>query len=161
MSRIPSTGISSGSPSSAGGVGGAGDLRDVDLDQFLQLMITELQNQDPLNPQDNSEILQQMTQIREIGATNALSDTLEAVLTGQNLTTASSLIGKQVEALTPEGDRVTGVVDRVTVDTNPDGPRTLRVHIGEQSFTLDNVSQITSPDGPAAESITPESTTAA
>ena len=55
----------------------ARDLRDLDLNEFLQLMITELQNQDPLDPMDNSEILQQITQIREISATDSLQETLE------------------------------------------------------------------------------------
>ena len=139
MSQLPAIGLS---PPTAPASQGAGDLRDVELDEFLQLMIAELQNQDPLSPVENSDIVQQISQIREIGATNKLSDTLDAVLTGQNLATGSSLIGKEVEALSDIGDRFTGVVDRISIETVEDGPRTLRVHIGDESFRLENVSEI-------------------
>jgi flagellar basal-body rod modification protein FlgD len=121
----------------------------LDLDQFLKLMITELQNQDPLNPLENAEILQQISQIREIEATGRLSDTLNAVLLGQNLNSASSMIGKHVRALAGqggEGEEVAGVVDRVSV---ADGKPLL--HIGEKSFPLDRVREITTDEaaGPA------------
>ena len=46
------------------------DLRDVDIYDFLTLMITELQNQDPLNPMDNAQMLEQIGQIRQISATS-------------------------------------------------------------------------------------------
>lgn len=120
------------------------DLRDVGVDQFLQLMIAELQNQDPLNPLDNSELVQQISQIREISATNQLSETLSAVLLGQNMTTASSLIGKRITALTDDIENVEGVVDRVsvTIDDNDEATRVLRVHVGEHSIQLDNVREI-------------------
>src|SRR5687767_16024523 len=90
-------------------------LRDLDMSEFLKLMISELQNQDPLNPLENAEILQQISQIREIGATGRLTETLEAVLLGQNLTSATSMIGKTVEALADDASTVKGVVDKVTV----------------------------------------------
>jgi flagellar basal-body rod modification protein FlgD len=115
-------------------------LRGLDLDQFLKLMITELQNQDPLNPMENSEILQQITQIREIEATGRLSETLEAVLLGQTLNSAAGMLGKRVRALAGqggEGVEVDGVVDRVSV---ADGKPLL--HIGDKSFALDRVREI-------------------
>jgi flagellar basal-body rod modification protein FlgD len=87
-------------------------LNDANLDDFLKLMIAELQNQDPLDPMKNSEMLQQLNQIRSIGATDQLTKTLQSVLIGQNLTTASHLLGKQISALADSGENVTGVVDR-------------------------------------------------
>ena len=112
-------------------------LRDLDMDEFLQLMITELQNQDPLNPLENAEILQQISQIREIGATGRLTETLDAVLLGQNLTSASSMIGKTVEALSDDAKTVKGVVDKVSVtDGEP------RLHIGDKAIRLTNVKEI-------------------
>lgn len=130
---------------------GAGDLRDVDLDSFLQLMIAELQNQDPLNPLDNAQLLQQIGQIREISATDQLSDTLGSVLLGQNVATASSLIGKRVTALTEDNENVEGRIDRVTVDIDERdaSTRVIRVHIGEDSIRLDNIREIV-PDEAAA-----------
>lgn len=145
MSRIPPLQPipqSSSGPSTSQSKG----LQDVDVDQFLDLLIAELSNQDPLDPVDNSEMAQQISQIREISATDKLSDTLSAVLSGQSLTTASNLIGKEVEALSPQGEFVRGTVDRVTVDVDEDdnSQRTYRIHIGEQSFDLNSVREITS-----------------
>ena len=150
MSQLPAVGTTSGVDTSSGTTAGANDLRDLELDQFLQLMIAELQNQDPLNPLDNSEILQQISQIREISATNQLNETLDAVLTGQNLSTASSLIGKQVTALSDSGGRVeNATITRVSVETDTaSGVRQLRVHTAEDSIALQNISEILDP-GPA------------
>jgi flagellar hook assembly protein FlgD len=112
-------------------------LRDLDMDEFLKLMITELQNQDPLNPLENNEILQQISQIREIGATGKLTETLEAVLLGQNLTSATAMIGKTIEALSDDAQTVRGTVDKITVaDGEP------RLHVGDKSIRLTNVSQV-------------------
>jgi flagellar basal-body rod modification protein FlgD len=119
-------------------------LQDLDIDEFLKLMITELTNQDPLNPMDNAQLVEQIGQIRSISATTQLSDTLGAVLSGQNLSTASSLIGKRVAALTDQLENVTGVVDRVSVEVDEDdnNKRTFRVHIGDQKIDLKNVREI-------------------
>ena len=126
--------------------GAAKALGEVDLDAFIQLMLVQLQNQDPLEPMDNSEMLQQITQIREIGASDKLSQTLQAVLTGQNLTTASSLIGQQINAVADSGETIEGEVDRVSIEVNENdnSKREIRVHIGEQSVRLNNVREITS-----------------
>lgn len=120
------------------------DLKDLDVDQFLQLMITEMTNQDPLNPMDNTQLVEQIGQIRQITATTQLSETLAVLQAGQNLTTASSLIGKKVTALTDQNQNVTGVVNKVTVEVDPqdNDKRTYRVHIGNHSINLKNVREV-------------------
>ena len=101
--------------------GAASALNDVNLDDFLNLMIAELQNQDPLNPLENDELIAQISQIREVGATEQLTETLEAVLLGQNVSSATSLIGADVVALNDIGQRVSGNVKAVTiVDGQPE-----------------------------------------
>jgi flagellar basal-body rod modification protein FlgD len=100
-------------------------------------MIAELQNQDPLNPMDNTQILEQIGQLRSIGATSQLSDTLGAVLMGQNVTTASSLIDRNVKALTDDGEAIEGKVDRVSIVD-----KAVKLHMGESTVALSNVSEI-------------------
>ena len=119
-------------------------LGQVDMDQFLQLLIAELQNQDPLNPMENSEMLQQISQIRDIGATTQLSDTLESVRIGQDMATASSLIGKHIRALSDTAEDVEGTVDSVSLeaDENDESQRILRLHVGDQEISLDNIRAI-------------------
>jgi flagellar basal-body rod modification protein FlgD len=93
-------------------------LNDIDLGTFLRLMIEELQNQDPLNPLDNKDMLAQISQIREVGATDQLTETLDGVLLGQNISSATNLIGADVDAVSDDNQRVTGVVSRVSIDGN-------------------------------------------
>ena len=142
LSRIPAT-TSIDQTTTTSTQQGPG-LNDLDVDQFLGLLIAEMQNQDPLNPMENSELVQQISQIREISATNQLSDTLSSVLLGQNTATASSLIGKRISALTDDAENIEGVVTRASVsaDDSTDGSRTIRVHIGDKSVRLDNIREI-------------------
>lgn len=113
MSQIPSTfGVTN--PDKPFGAGNT--LNDINLDTFLALMIAELQNQDPLNPLENDQLLAQISQIREVGATDRLTQTLDSVLLGQNIASATSLIGADIQALSDDGERVEGIVERVTLD---------------------------------------------
>jgi flagellar basal-body rod modification protein FlgD len=91
-------------------------INDIDLSTFLTLMIKELQNQDPLNPLENKDMLAQLSQIREVGATDKLTATLDSVLLGQNISSATNLIGQEVAAISDKGEQVTGVVDRISID---------------------------------------------
>jgi flagellar basal-body rod modification protein FlgD len=92
-----------------------GGINDVNIDDFLKIMITELQNQDPLNPLENDELIAQISQIRSVGATEKLTETLDSVLLGQNISSATNLIGAEVDALSDDNQEVSGVVDRVSV----------------------------------------------
>jgi len=114
-------------------------LNDVNLDDFLKLLIAELQNQDPMSPMDNNQILQQVSQIREIESNSRLTETLESVQLGQAMATASSLIGHYITALTADGEKVNGQVDRVSVvDGQP------KLMVGDYEVDLDNIGEILS-----------------
>lgn len=119
------------------GAGQSNALDGLDTSQFLDLMIAELQNQDPLNPMDNAQMIEQIGQIRQIDASTKLTTTLDAVLLGQNLSSASALIGKTITGLDADSKRVTGEVERVTVT---DGVP--KLHVGAKTVTLNNVGEI-------------------
>ena len=119
-----------------------GDLSELDMDSFLQLMIAELQNQDPLNPMDNADLLNQMGQMREIAANDSLTKTLESVLNRQNVSTASSLIGKTVSALDEQGNDVVGKVERVTMAVDANDTPTIRLQVDDKSIKLNNIREI-------------------
>ena len=147
MSRIGETSSSTSSSLSSSGTKG-NDFRDVDLNQFLSLLITEMQNQDPLNPTSNSEFLQQVSQIRSIGATNQLTESLTALTSGSGLSTASNLIGKEIDAIDTEGKEVVGTVDKVTVEVDAQNRdnRQIRLHVGNQKVDMDNIREIREPE---------------
>ncbi len=110
---------------------------EIDLNDFIKLMVTELQNQDPLDPMDNAQILQQMSQIRSIKSNDRLTDTLESVFLGQSLVTASNLLQRTIVGLSDKSETVTGRVDRVSIE---DG--LAKLHIGEHTIDLKNVAEI-------------------
>lgn len=113
MTRAPST---IGSTSNSRSATSTNAINDIDLNTFLKLMVAELQNQDPLNPLDNKDMLAQISQIREVGATDKLTQTLESVLLGQNIASATNLIGADINALSDDGELVSGLVNHVTID---------------------------------------------
>ena len=127
-----------------GQTGGTSDaFTDIDIDEFLALMIAELQNQDPLDPMDNSEMVAQIGQIREIGATDQLTSTLTNLASSQDLVTASSLIGEQVTGLAEDGSPVDGIIDRITVETDPEkNERSVKVHVGGKTMSIKNIREI-------------------
>src|SRR5690625_3713520 len=73
-------------------------------DRFLTLLVTQLRNQDPLNPMDNAEVTSQIAQLSTVNGINQLDETLLA-LSGQmdvsQSMQAANLIGKGV--LVPGG----------------------------------------------------------
>jgi len=110
---------------------------------FLKLLINELQNQDPLDPVDNAAMIEQLGQIRQIGASDTLTNTLQTLASSQELVTASGLIGQTVSGLADTGSNLTGTVDRITVETNEENEsRSVKVHIGQQTMEIKNIREI-------------------
>jgi flagellar basal-body rod modification protein FlgD len=116
MSVLPTVNNSKSSNSSSSSSASGNAINDIDMNKFLKLMNTELQQQDPLNPMDNKDMLNQIAQIRAVGASDQLTKTLNSVLLGQNITSATNLIGADISALTDNGTAITGVVNRVAID---------------------------------------------
>lgn len=68
----------------------------VSTEDFLGLMIEELRSQDPLEPKDNQQLLQQMSSIRQMEQSATLTKTLESLANEQRFGTTSGLIGNYV-----------------------------------------------------------------
>lgn len=112
-------------------------LAGITPNDFLKMMITQLQNQDPLNPTSSDQILQQISQIDNIQATASLTTSLNTVASDQGFATASSLIGKQVQGVDSGGNPVSGNIDSVSF---ANGAATLNV--GNQTMQLSGISSI-------------------
>jgi flagellar basal-body rod modification protein FlgD len=121
-----------------------GGLNDIDVTQFLDLMLAELRNQDPLNPTDNAALLEQIGQLRSITANDQLMTTLSSFATTQEFTTASSMIGKTIKGLDREAKEVNGAVSSVSVkiDEKDRNKRQVQVHVGSQIVDIKNVREI-------------------
>src|SRR5919112_6013369 len=84
-------------------------------EDFIKMMITQLQNQDPLEPAKNEELLAQMSQIGQLQSTTQLQQSLKGLVLQNQIGAAGNLIGKQVEGLNDRNEKVTGLVNSVRV----------------------------------------------
>lgn len=68
-------------------------------DRFLKLLVTQMQNQDPLNPMDNAEVTSQMAQISTVSGIDKLNITLEKLVADSDARRsfeAATMIGRSV-----------------------------------------------------------------
>ncbi len=74
--------------------------KDVDpQDRFLKLLVTQLRNQDPLNPMDNAQMTSQLAQISTVDGIDKLNQTLQKLIDGSNdnqALQAAALVGHGV-----------------------------------------------------------------
>jgi flagellar basal-body rod modification protein FlgD len=97
-------------------------------DRFLTLLVTQLRNQDPLNPMDNAQMTSQLAQISTVDGIEKLNTTLQSLVSGANeaqAMQAAALVGHGVlvpgTGLTLQdgfafgGVELTEAADRVTV----------------------------------------------
>ena len=93
----------------------AKSYEDLTPEDFLQILIAELTSQDPFEPMDNGELLNQLSDISSLQSNVNLSDNLSNLIAQQRLSTASTLIGRFVTAMDSEGQVASGVVESVRV----------------------------------------------
>jgi flagellar basal-body rod modification protein FlgD len=83
---------------------------------FLQLLVTQMSNQDPMNPMSNEDFSAQMAQFSSLQELQTANTHLGDQLTGLSLGLASGLIGKKITATDSETKAVvSGVVDSVSI----------------------------------------------
>ena len=100
---------STGSTSNTSGSGSSTGTDSVaaDTDKFMTLLVAQLQNQDPLNPMDNSQMTSQLAQLQTVTGINNLNTTLNSLSASYQSSQsmqATSLIGHGVLV---EGSNVT------------------------------------------------------
>lgn len=133
------SGASGGSTAGSSASTTSSGLTGITPDDFLKMLITELQNQDPMNPTNSDQIMQQISEIRNIQATSDLTTSLNSVVLGQSLATAGSLIGRQIEGLASDGSQVSGAVSSVSIKNG-----TPEVNVGNQTLGLSNITSVDS-----------------
>ena len=92
------------------GPGTANRFGDMSTEDFIEIIFTELTNQDPLQPNDSAALLDQLNSIRSIESDIQLTNQLEALVTENQLASASNMLGKAISGRTQDFDRITGFV---------------------------------------------------
>ena len=101
--------------SSGGSAPPANRFAELSTEEFMKVLFTELQNQDPLKPQDSSKMLEQLSSLRNIESQLSLQSDLKALVTQNQIASAGNLIGKLVQGLDEGNNQVIGLVTGVRV----------------------------------------------
>lgn len=83
---------------------------------FLKLLITQLQNQDPLEPMSNEDFAAQLAQFSSLEQMQNLNENFGQLMDLTRIGSSASLIGKTVEYMDEDtGFNVAGTVDKVMI----------------------------------------------
>jgi flagellar basal-body rod modification protein FlgD len=88
---------------------------DLKAQDFIKMMVTQLQNQDPTKPTDNAQLLAQMSQIGQLQSNTTLTEGIKGMVLQNQIGSAGNLIGKSVEGLDDNDATVRGIVNSVSV----------------------------------------------
>lgn len=129
------------------------------VEDFINMMVTQLQNQDPMEPAKNEQLLAQMSQIgqlqsqQELTANQKLLTTsIQTMVLQNNIGAASNLIGKDVKGVGPSdaqgnSTEVSGTVEGVTIS---DGKVLLKLSTNV-SLALEKVTDVESDNADLAQ----------
>jgi len=91
----------------------------VGLEDFLQIFLTQLNYQDPLEPVDNREFLAQLAQFSSVEIANRTSETTTALLDVSSLSQSIGLLGKTVNVNLEQGSASGTVIAMSLVNGQP------------------------------------------
>ena len=110
-------------------------------DQFLNLLVTQLQYQDPLEPTSQEDFLTQLSQFSMLEGIDNLNVSFGQMLKVQELSQGAQLVGRTAEYVTDDGT-AQGVVESARL---VDGE--LMLGINGQMISLNNVLGVVQPTG--------------
>lgn len=99
-------------------------------DDFLLLLVTQMQYQDPLSPMDNTEYVAQLAQFSEL-------ETMQNISLAYAKSQAMSLVGKIVSVQVSNSEEAVGKVDMVTFDGAD-----IYVTMGDLTFKIDQIKRV-------------------
>lgn len=105
--------------SGTGGTGSTSSTRSItpDYNTFLQLLITQMRNQDPTSPMETSEYMNQFAQLSAVEQAVQTNTKLESLLSSSALAQADGLIGRTATFTGEDGAETTGVIKEVIIVT--------------------------------------------
>lgn len=111
---------------SAGAIGGTATAQatqttsnafaELSSSEFVNILVTELTQQDPFKPNDSGAILEQLSSLRNIESQMTLQTQLQTMVDQNAISSASGLIGQQVSGLNSSNQAVTGIVRSIVIE---------------------------------------------
>lgn len=87
----------------------------VDYDEFLQLLIAQMQNQDPTSPMDSTQYMSQFAQFSSVEQSIQTNSKLDSLLASSSLTQADALIGHTAEFVEDDGTQTSAKITAVSI----------------------------------------------
>ena len=113
--------------------------KELGKDDFLNLLIAQLKNQDPLNPMKDQEFIAQLATFSSLEQVSNMNKNLEEFLKQQNYqnaAVATTMIGKEIKSIEGEG----GIVSGVTLDENG-----VYLVVGDKKIAFSEIKEIKNP----------------
>jgi flagellar basal-body rod modification protein FlgD len=108
---------------------------------FLNLLVTQMTQQDPLNPETNEDLLSQMVGFSTLASNTTTQTDMSQMAASQTFSEATALIGSQVNLqVDANGDTTQGVVSGVDASSG-----TAQIVVNGQSYSLSQVLSVTPP----------------
>jgi flagellar basal-body rod modification protein FlgD len=119
----------------------ADSLGSLGPDAFLKLLVAQLKYQNPMEPSDGTQLLQQTAQFTQVETLQSLADSQEQLMNVTQFSLAVGLSGKQVTAYDAGGNKVSGQVDGIRFASS--GPE---LQIDQNWVPLGNVLEVAPED---------------
>jgi flagellar basal-body rod modification protein FlgD len=110
---------------------------------FLKLLMAQMQNQDPMKPMDDSAMIAQMAQFAALEETQSLKAVIQQSSNTQTISQAATLIGKYIRADQSDSTSIVGAVTGVRFETT-DGAVTPVIQVGGKDVVYSTINQISS-----------------
>jgi flagellar basal-body rod modification protein FlgD len=127
------SGMWTGNTSETGTVGKA----ELGKDAFLNLLVAQLKYQDPSNPTDSSQFMQQTATFTMVEKLEEMAKAQTSMVNAQNLASATSLVGREI-SWTEGTATKTGVVTAVQMNNG-----TAQLAVGDLTVDLSKVTKVT------------------
>lgn len=116
-------------------VTGKKQSKELGKDDFLKLLITQLSNQDPTSPMEDTEFIAQMAQFSSLEQMTNMNESFNKMATLLNVNQANSTLGRTVDI--EAGDStVTGIVEAASTSNNP------QVMVGGMYYDMNKIKTI-------------------
>lgn len=110
--------------------------KQLDKNAFLQLLVTQLKNQNPLQPSGTDDFINQMVQFTILEQLANMNAVMEQIANYIELSQGASLIGHQVK-LNENGEEITGAVEKVSIKEGD-----VYLLVGNRSYKLSQVTEV-------------------
>lgn len=86
-------------------------------EDFMRILLAQLQFQDPLKPMDNQEFVAQLAQFSALEINRQQSERVDQLLSMQSVTQSMGILGKRIDMKTSLGSSLSGTVKAVSLRT--------------------------------------------